>query len=134
MEMHGLSGTPEHISWTSMKSRCDDKKNIAYKYYGERGISYCKEWETFSTFLQDMGPKPGPEYTLDRIRTNEDYSPNNCRWATMSTQINNRRCVKRYTYEGQTLTIKEWAELLNIPHMRIYHKIRRGKTFEEAIK
>lgn len=94
---HSVRGeeTPEHISWRGMKSRCYDPKNIRYKEYGGRGIKVCARWfNSFKNFLADMGSRP-EETSLDRYpNTNGNYEPNNCRWATRSQQVNNRRPFK----------------------------------------
>ena len=74
-----------------MKQRCSNPNQYAYQYYGAKGIKVCKEWaDSFEAFLRDMGTRPGPEYSLDRIDCDGDYEPGNCRWATKSEQSRNR--------------------------------------------
>jgi len=114
---HGLKGTPEYNTWCAMKQRCNYPKNNRYNRYGGRGIKVCYDWNnSFLAFLKDMGSKPTPKHSLDRIDNNGNYEPSNCRWATVKEQTLNRPDVNKIEYDGRVLTIKEWSKQLNISY------------------
>jgi hypothetical protein len=89
----GRESSPEHKAWQGMKTRCASKKGSpAWKHYGARDIRVCPQWlDSFETFFKDMGPKPSPLHSLDRIDGDKGYEPGNVRWATRKTQNLNRR-------------------------------------------
>lgn len=90
---HGKSYTPEHKCWRDMISRCTNPKNTCWHLYGARGITVCDRWlNSFENFLSDMGPKPGPKFSIDRFPDMYGgYRPDNCRWATQKQQVENSR-------------------------------------------
>lgn len=91
--------------WLAMRTRCNNPNFWAYKYYGGRGIRVCARWDSYANFVFDMGEPPSG-LTLDRVDGNQDYSPDNCRWATRQEQSRNRR--------GSWLTphIAQWIQYL----------------------
>ena len=81
----------EYLAWTNMRRRCYSPTYTTFAYYGGRGVVVCPRWNrSFAAFLSDMGPRPSPKHSLDRIDTNGPYSAKNCRWATKDVQQQNR--------------------------------------------
>lgn len=90
-----MSNTPEHRVWRGMQERCYNARRQDWPDYGGRGITVCDRWrDSFETFLADMGPRPSPKHSVDRIDNAKGYEPGNCRWATATEQARNRRNVK----------------------------------------
>ncbi len=83
--------TTEYRCWQGLHRRCSDPKHPSWRNYGARGISVCQRWASFICFLEDMGLKPHPSLSIDRINPNGHYEPTNCRWATRSEQRRNTR-------------------------------------------
>jgi len=121
----GRTNTKEYNAYYLMISRCYNNHN--QRDYAQRGIFVCDRWrKSFENFLHDMGCAPSPNYSLDRIDNNKGYSPSNCRWATTSQQNNNKRNNHKITYDGESYTISQLAELLHIKYSTLRSRIRRG--------
>lgn len=125
---HGKHKYPEYAVWTSMKSRCYNKKNSSYCYYGGKGIKVCSEWlHSFEVFYQDMGLKPNKNSQIDRIDCDGDYSPANCRWVTPTENNNNRKNYNvNISLNGTTKTIAQWSRELGISSTCIKYRLKKG--------
>ena len=130
----GKCTSTEYITWKEMKRRCYNPKNSQYHLYGGRGITICERWRTsFVDFLADMGPKPFPEATIDRIDNDHgNYEPGSCRWATRLEQGQNTRKVRLLTYNGETLCLRAWARKLGITHRTLSERIARGWSLDRV--
>jgi hypothetical protein len=131
---HGATHTSEYTIWLGIIARCKNAKEKAYKNYGARGIRVCPEWrESFEQFIADVGQRPSPNHSLDRIDNNGDYEPGNCRWATDTEQQRNRRGNVRITAFGETVTLAEWSERTGIGGGTIRNRLRSGWDVEVAL-
>ena len=132
---HGMSNTRLYRCYRDMINRCNGKKLRDKANYFDRGITYCKEWNTFEGF-RDWALSHGyrDDLTLDRIDVNGDYSPDNCRWITRKEQNNNTRSNHYITFKGQTMTVAQWAEKLGINKNTLYNRLDNLKwSVEKAL-
>lgn len=122
----------EYVAWQAIIQRCYNKNAPGYKNYGGRGISMEERWRnSYAEFLKDVGRKPSPKHSLDRIDVNGNYVPNNCRWATSVDQQSNKRDNHWIEHDGETHTLKQWADILETTSSSILTQIKRGKPFSE---
>jgi hypothetical protein len=99
-----MSGTSEYHIWSGMVARCNNPAVSSYRFYGGRGIKLSGGWERFENFYRDMGKRPGPYYSVDRIDNDGDYCPENCRWATREEKAGNRsKIASIYSFSNNEL-------------------------------
>jgi hypothetical protein len=139
--MEGWAGAPgnwrtsEYRSWAAMKARCCNPKSIRYMYYGARGIRVCERWlgeGGFDRFIEDMGPKPSRDHSIDRIDNNGNYEPGNCRWATRLQQARNNRNAALTPETVREIRIKHAAGAKIRPLAREYGVTQR--TISDCVR
>lgn len=133
-QWEGGKRTPEISAWESAKGRCHSENHALYRHYGERGIIVCDRWRNdFGAFLADMGPRPSSRHSLDRIDVNGNYEPGNCRWADDFTQQRNKRNNHRITFNGRTMCVSEWAEVLGMRAGLLSRRLNLGWSVEKTL-
>jgi hypothetical protein len=141
---HGFNpkgGSPTMSCYRSMLNRMTHPVSFGYDHYKKRGITLCDRWRYgengksgFECFLADMGPRPSPEMTVDRIDNDGNYEPGNCQWATRKQQAANRSTSKYFNYYGEKLTVNEIVERTGLSKEMLRHRLlRAGWTVEEAV-
>ena len=131
---HGMRDTSEYNTWNNMRQRCSNSNDKSYHNYGGRGIQVCPKWqESFEAFYADMGKRPTPNHTIDRIDNDGDYEPENCRWATRKKQMRNTRRTRFVTHNGQTKCITDWATELEIPLVTLWRRLNDGWTIDKCL-
>jgi len=104
MPIHGMAKTPEYRAYIDAKGRCENSNNQKYPWYGARGIQF--KFDSFDEFIDDVGQRPSPKHSIDRIDNEGHYEIGNLRWATKSEQIHNRRQYDKPWLIGNTHAAK----------------------------
>lgn len=140
-EIHGMTETKLYGIWCNMKNRCYNPTTDSYKDYGARGIEVCKCWrESFEEFMKwayENGydeSKEARECSLDRVDTNGNYEPQNCKWSTLIEQANNKRNNHILEYHGEKMTLAQWARKLGFSYCVLFQRIYRGWSVERALE
>lgn len=130
---HGMSRTRPYRLWGSMKTRCLNPNEEAYKkYYGSKGITVCDRWMKFENFWEDMQDSYFEGASLDRIDNSKGYSPENCKWSTAEEQSNNRSYVTLYEFKGKMMGLAQIAREIGIRPATLQWRIRHGWDFKKA--
>jgi len=130
---HGKSKTSEYRIYRGMWERCYNPNNANYPYYGGRGIVIDERWHSFDNFYNDMGQRPTPLHTVERLDNDKPYSRDNCVWATRKEQANNQRSNTILEFNGERHNIAEWAEITKISARNISNRLRYGWSVEAAL-
>jgi hypothetical protein len=125
---HKATEHPLYRIWKDMRHRCHTPTHKFYYNYGGRGVTVCQAWrDSFWQFLADVGERPHPKATLDRVDNSRGYEPGNMRWATWSEQQRNTRSNRRSEWQGETLTAAEWAERFGVTYHQFWGRLRHYK-------
>jgi hypothetical protein len=126
-----------HNTYDCMLTRCCNPNHKSYEFYGGRGIKICERWKDgFKYFLEDMGLRPSPKHTIDRINNDGGYEPGNCRWATWTEQRATRRPAKNeviVSHEGRAQTLSHWALETGIKLDTLHSRLRLGWSVEKTL-
>lgn len=123
----------EYQMWKTMRQRCLNKNNPKYPSYGGRGISVSPRWDSFKSFIEDMGAMPKDKSSIGRIDNNKWYEPTNCRWEDSYEQANNTRRNVFLTFKDKTLTVSQWEREIGVAQGTIKSRIYRGWSIERAL-
>ena len=125
--------TKEYQTWRSMKQRALNPKGKNQQWYSD--IPICQEWvDSFDAFLNDMGTKPTPQHTIERVDNSKGYEPSNCIWALPKVQANNRKTNRIITFDGVTQTLQQWADQTGIAYTTIAARIDKYNwSIEDAL-
>lgn len=133
---HNKTDTKLYKVWLSMKQRCYNKRDKAYKNYGQRGIKMCDEWkdnfQVFYDWCMANGYKKG--LTIDRIDNDKYYEPNNCRLVDRKTQQRNRRSCIYYKINGEKHCLMEWCEILGLNYSTVNGRLHHNWSIERALE
>ncbi len=133
-----VKSLPEYWVWHGMIQRCTNPRYPGYHYWGGRGITVCERWrKSFADFRSDMGPRPGPALSLDRIDNDGNYKPGNCRWATWSEQMRNRRPPESktmVTLNGTRRSLRWWCHQYGMKNHTVWYRIKRGWSVRRALE
>jgi hypothetical protein len=132
MAKHGDYQSKTYHVWNHMHQRCSNPNSKHYHRYGGRGIRVCDRWKDYTNFLADMGPVPDG-MSIERLDNELGYSPENCVWADMKAQANNRSTNVLVTHDGQTMTVAQWAEKTGLERKTLEYRIRVGWDAARAL-
>lgn len=137
---HGLTDCRLYYIWINIKTRCYNSQNKNYRFYGAKGIKMCDEWKNDFKAFYDWAYKNGyndkakrGECTIDRIDSNKDYMPSNCRFLNQKQQTRNMKSNHLITFNNETHCIGEWAEILNISRKTLDSRIGRGWDIKRVL-
>lgn len=131
--IHGMARTRQYRIWNGIKNRCLNPNSEGYKNYGAKGITVCDRWLKFINFWEDMKEGYESGLSIDRKDNAKGYYKENCRWATMRMQANNRTSNRPITFNGITLNLHQWSRKIGVSSNTIDERLKRGWTLKKAL-
>jgi len=134
IERHGATNSPEYKSYRHAKGRCNNPRNAKFKDYGGRNVKFL--YTSYKQFIEDVGLKPSPSHSIDRIWNDGNYEPSNCKWSTPTEQARNRRITFKVEYQGIVKPLAQWCDDLGIEKRQmVYNRIKHlGWSVERAFE
>lgn len=134
-EMRTKPHKHERRHWYAMRQRCSNPNYKDFKHYGGRGIYVCDRWkDSFENFISDMGPRPSPKHSVERLNNDGPYSPDNCAWATQKEQTRNQRRTHWIEFDGKRQSMKDWSEQLGISYTKLRRRLNTlGWSVDKAL-
>lgn len=132
---HGGTGCRLYRIWGGIIQRCcNDRERYEWAKYGGRGITVCDEWRKYEPF-RDWAMTNGyrDDLSIDRIDPNGNYCPDNCRWATIYEQNNNKRTSKVIVFAGESGTVRQFADKYGLVYSCLYARLQNGWSIEKAL-
>lgn len=132
---HGMSkSAPEYYVWCSMKQRCTNPNVKNWDAYGGRGITVCARWmDSFEAFFADMGRRPSPAHSIDRVDNDGNYEPGNCQWKPFGAQMRNRRSNITVQYMGREMVLSDAAKLAGVKYSTARMRLKKGWPLAEVL-
>lgn len=132
---HGMRNTRLYTIWRSMRQRCSNPKCANYHNYGGKGVKVCPEWDSNFAHFYMWAIENGysENLSIDRINSDGDYEPGNCRWVSYKEQNNNRHSNIFIEFDGQRHTIAEWGDITGIKPATIWARLNRGWSIEKSL-
>lgn len=122
---HGMTHSKTYQIWKGIKNRCQSTRDSERKYYKDKGITVCDEWDaSFESFLRDMGECP-EGYSIDRIDSSRGYEPENCRWASNHVQHRNTGQNVWVEFNGRRMVLADWADEIGISRMQLGRRLKK---------
>lgn len=126
--------SPEYYCWAAMIQRCTNSNCDHFPNYGDRGITVCERWRSFSDFYADVGSRPTPKHTLERLDNDRGYEPGNVVWATRAQQTRNNRRTRLVAFQGRQMCLSDACALAGVPYATAHRRLMLGWPIERVFK